>query len=281
LVGTNVDINTGLFQDASGGWIGGDDSFYEYLIKMYVYDSTRFATYRDRWILAADSTIAHLASNPSTRPDLTFVAQFEGQELIFQSQHLACFDGGNFILGGLVLKEQKYIDFGLALVNGCHDTYVSTLTGIGPEVFRWVTKTTAANDTNNPGPSASQTAFYDTAGFYITDSVYILRPEVLESFYYAYRATGDQIYRDWAWNAFLAINNTCSVGSGFAELLDVNAVHGGGYNDFQDSFLFAEVMKYSYLIQAPEEAWQVENGGVNEWVFNTEAHPFKVAGPAI
>ena len=34
LLGTNVDISTGLFQDASGGWNGGDDSFYEYLIKV-------------------------------------------------------------------------------------------------------------------------------------------------------------------------------------------------------------------------------------------------------
>ena len=87
LVGTNVDLKTGLFQDASGGWVGGDDSFYEYLIKMYVYDSTRFATYRDRWILAADSSIAHLASSPSTRPDVTFLAEFDEQELIFQSEH--------------------------------------------------------------------------------------------------------------------------------------------------------------------------------------------------
>lgn len=29
LVGTNVNINTGKFVDASGGWNGGDDSFYE------------------------------------------------------------------------------------------------------------------------------------------------------------------------------------------------------------------------------------------------------------
>jgi mannosyl-oligosaccharide alpha-1,2-mannosidase len=87
LVGTNIDINTGLFQDAFGGWVGGDDSFYEYLIKMYVYDSSRFAAYRDRWILAADSTIAHLASHPSTRPDLTFVAEFDGTDLIYQSEH--------------------------------------------------------------------------------------------------------------------------------------------------------------------------------------------------
>lgn len=34
LLGMNVDINTGLFQDAFGGWVGGADSFYEYLIKM-------------------------------------------------------------------------------------------------------------------------------------------------------------------------------------------------------------------------------------------------------
>lgn len=48
LLGTNVNIKTGQFTDSSGGWGGGTDSFYEYLIKMYVYDSTRFANYRDR-----------------------------------------------------------------------------------------------------------------------------------------------------------------------------------------------------------------------------------------
>jgi mannosyl-oligosaccharide alpha-1,2-mannosidase len=164
---------------------------------------------------------------------------------------VACFNGGNFILGGLVLKEQKYIDFGIALVTGCEDTYANTLTGIGPEVFRWVTNTTAANDTTNPGPSSDEEAFYKKAGFYITDGAYILRPEVIESFYYAYRATGNQTYRDWAWNGFVAVNATCRVGSGFAELQNVNAANGGGFNDFQDSFLFAEVLKYSYLIHAP------------------------------
>lgn len=87
LIGTNVDINTGLFQDAAGGWVGGDDSFYEYLLKMYVYDSTRYGHYKDRWVLAADSTIANLASHPSTRPDLTFLAEFDGQKLIYESQH--------------------------------------------------------------------------------------------------------------------------------------------------------------------------------------------------
>jgi mannosyl-oligosaccharide alpha-1,2-mannosidase len=87
LIGTNVNLTTGQFEDAVGGWVGGDDSFYEYLIKMYVYDSTRFSIYKDRWMLAADSSIAHLASHPSTRPDITFLAIYDGQERIFYSQH--------------------------------------------------------------------------------------------------------------------------------------------------------------------------------------------------
>lgn len=33
LVGTDIRLSDGRFQDAFGGWIGGDDSFYEYLIK--------------------------------------------------------------------------------------------------------------------------------------------------------------------------------------------------------------------------------------------------------
>lgn len=63
LVGTNVNISNGVFLDATGGWNGGDDSFYEYLIKMYVYDSSRYSNYSDRWVMAADSTIKYLTSN--------------------------------------------------------------------------------------------------------------------------------------------------------------------------------------------------------------------------
>lgn len=251
LVGSNVDINTGLFQDADGGWVGGDDSFYEYLIKMYVYDPERFGFYKDRWIAAADSSIANLTSHPLGREDLTFLAIYSGTNLTYESEHLACFDGGNFILAGSVLKEQKYIDFGLELVNGCHDTYISTTTRIGPEVFAWLpTPFDNVTDAGLLTPTfMQQQAFYEKNGFYITNGNYILRPEVIESYYYAWRITGNPMYRDWAWDAFIAINSTCRTGSGYAELQNVEAADGGGFFDFQDSFFFAEVLKYSYLIQ--------------------------------
>jgi mannosyl-oligosaccharide alpha-1,2-mannosidase len=45
LLGMDINVTTGLFQDSFGGWIGGADSYYEYLIKMFVYDSSRFRDY--------------------------------------------------------------------------------------------------------------------------------------------------------------------------------------------------------------------------------------------
>ncbi|KAK4914510.1 hypothetical protein LTR28_013667, partial [Elasticomyces elasticus] len=104
---------------------------------------------------------------------------------------------------------------------------------------------------------------------------------VLESFYYAYRATRDQKFRDWSWAAFQAIYATTKIGSGFSEVENVNAEGGGAKTNFMDSFLFAEVFKYAFLIQAPDAEWQVNDGGKNYYVFNTEAHPFKVAGPPV
>lgn len=50
LVGSNVDVNTGLFQDGNGGWGGNADSFYEYLLKMYIYDPSRFEDYKERLV---------------------------------------------------------------------------------------------------------------------------------------------------------------------------------------------------------------------------------------
>lgn len=285
LLGTNVNISTGLFVDSNGGWGGGTDSFYEYLIKMYLYDPDRFDLYRDRWILAADSSIEFVASHPSTRPDLTFLGGWRGPRgnttLRFSSGHLDCFDGGNFILGGLTLSSKKYLDFGLDLVKSCAATYSSTSTGIGPELFSWQDSRTPLNASNNPSPpSAEAKAFYEKNGFWITNGQYVLRPEVIESMYYAWRATKDQKYREWAWSAFVSVNKTTRAGSGYSSVTNVNDEEGKGgeKTDFQESFWFAEVLKYCWLIfQDDEDPWQVKADKTNQFVYNTECHPIRLA----
>jgi hypothetical protein len=119
LVGAKLDIVTGQFQPGVVSWGGSSDSFYEYLLKIYLYDPKRFPEYGKRWVAAADSTIDHLASTPVGHPDITFLGQFDGEAEVFVplSGHMECFAGGNFLLGGLALQEQKYTDFGLVSKN--------------------------------------------------------------------------------------------------------------------------------------------------------------------
>lgn len=188
---------------------------------------------------------------------------------------MACFAGGNFILGGLTLGKQEYIDFGLKLTDSCHETYASTQTGIGPENWHW---RDIAKGTENP--PEDQKTFCSQHGFWVTNGNYNLRPEVIESYYYAYRATGDTKYQDWAWSAFSHINATCRTGSGFAALKDVRDA-SKGYNNLQESYFFAEVLKYSYLIFAEDGVWQVKADQTNQFVYNTEAHPIRLNKNAV
>jgi mannosyl-oligosaccharide alpha-1,2-mannosidase len=123
----------------------------------------------------------------------------------------------------MVLKRKDFVDFGLQLTNGCYNTYAATVTGIGPDSFGW----------DKGRIPRGQEAFFEKNGWYPMNSNYYLRPEVLESIYYAYRATGDPKYQDWAWTAFKAINATCRTASGFTEISDVNAAGGGTKRDNQ------------------------------------------------
>jgi mannosyl-oligosaccharide alpha-1,2-mannosidase len=118
-------------------------------------------------------------------------------------------------------------------------------TGIGPEAFEWISE-----DSFQPGdtqPNSQQTQFYNRHGFFITSSDYILRPEVLESNFYAWRATGDTKYLDRAASAVASFKKFLEVKSsgGYSGINDVNNnVNQGGRIDDTESFWFAEVLKY-------------------------------------
>ena len=104
LTSGNFSVATGEQLDPYGGWTSGNDSAWEYLIKMYVYDPERYENYSQRWQAAADSTIAHFIGHPSSRPDLTVAGAWDGMKMENYSEQLACFIGGNFILASTVLE---------------------------------------------------------------------------------------------------------------------------------------------------------------------------------
>lgn len=188
---------------------------------------------------------------------------------------MASFAGGNFILGGILLGEQKYIDFGIHLAESYYETYRGTPTGIGPEGFRWTAAELPTDSEFNLEPPAGLEGFYEAAGFWATSTAYILRPETMETLYYAYRVTGDVKYQELAWEAFEHITAEAKVGAAYSSLRNVTAVDGG-FIDKMESFWLTETLKYLYLIFDEEHDLQVHADAPNGWVYNTEAHPVKI-----
>ncbi|KAK0481197.1 glycoside hydrolase family 47 protein [Armillaria luteobubalina] len=265
LAAQSINPSTGNFVGGYVAWGGGSDSYFEYLLKYPVLVSLDDPLYIDTWRTAVDSSIKYLLRR-STVGEYVYTSEFdaaspEGKQYRYISSHLTCFHAGNWLYGGTLLGNETIVDAALGLMEGCWNSYAGTATGIGPESFAYM-----ASDGNYTGatkPSEDQLTFYEEHGYYITSSYYILRPEVLESNFYAWRITGDTKYLDRATSAL----------DSFKEFLP-GAVAFDGIYDVNNSFWFAEVLKYLYLTFDDPE-----NINIDEYIFNTEAHPLKASPP--
>ncbi|KAJ7672429.1 glycoside hydrolase family 47 protein [Mycena polygramma] len=272
LAAQGIDPTSGNFVGGYVTWGGGSDSYFEYLLKYARLTNNADPIWIDTWKTAVDSSITTLLKK-STVGNFSYLADFDSSRQIRHvGSHLACFYAGNWLLGGKLLQNQTLIDIALDLNEGCWNTYASTVTGIGPEAFAFISPD--GNYTGGNGISASQLAFYNQHGYYITSSAYIQRPEVLESNFHAWRVTGDTKYLDRAAGAIDSFNKFLPTAAAFAGLNNVNSANGGFIDDME-SFWFAEVLKYLYLtFDDPSHI------SLDDYVFNTECQPFE-APPAL
>uniref|UniRef100_A0A914DVW8 Alpha-1,2-Mannosidase n=1 Tax=Acrobeloides nanus TaxID=290746 RepID=A0A914DVW8_9BILA len=107
------------------------------------------------------------------------------------------------------------------------------------------------------------------------DHAYLLRPEVLESFFYLWRLTRKQKYREWVWDGISAIEKHCRIKTGGYSGLKNVYKPKEGHDDIQQSFFLAETLKYAYLTFADDSI------PLDRWVFNTEAHPLPIKNAPI
>lgn len=106
----------------------------------------------------------------------------------------------------------------------------------------------------------------------INDRHYGLRPEAIESVFYMYRITGDNIWRQKGWKMFEAVQSATQTDTANAAMKDVTS-NLGTLDDTMESFWLAETLKYFYLLFDDPS-----NLSLDEWVLNTEAHPMSLAG---
>ncbi|KAI1868026.1 uncharacterized protein JN550_006514 [Neoarthrinium moseri] len=98
---------------------------------------------------------------------------------------------------------------------------------------------------------------------------YILRPEAIESVWYMYRITGDTTWQDKGWRMFESIIAATQTEAGHSAVQDV-LTPGSSKSNEMESFWLAETLKYFYLLYSTPDVISLD-----DWVLNTEAHPFK------
>ncbi|KAI8319717.1 glycoside hydrolase [Martensiomyces pterosporus] len=267
-----INIYSGEYVAQSDLSVGAmSDSFYEYQLKQYILSNRKVKKFKTQYITSSEAVKSRLVGK-SKQSDLKFIGRWtdSGTQFVREMEHLACFYPGLLALGAHVLDRPQDLVMAEELTRTCYLSYKLSPTGLGPEKFEF--------PLNVRSPPAVQPPYlaslYETneLGFRATDPRYILRPETLESIFVLYRVTGDSKYQDWGWDIFMAIEKYTKTHYGYAAYANVNNVTAeANWEDSMESFFLAETLKYMYLLFSP-----MDTISLDEYVLNTEAHPFKI-----
>ncbi|KAH8601873.1 glycoside hydrolase [Bisporella sp. PMI_857] len=183
-----------------------------------------------------------------------------------QGQHLACFIGGMMGVASRIFDRPEDLSIARKLTDGCIWAYNAMPSGIMPETFNAIVcgnATSCHYDQHHPDNTLLHPGFAA-----LSDKRYILRPEAIESILILYRVTGDENLRDHAWTMFQAIEHHTATRYGNTALNDVSKDTPPKI-DRMESFWTAETLKYFYLVFSSPDLISLD-----QYVFNTEAHPF-------
>lgn len=231
LIGTIIDVTTGEWKKPECQIGARLDSYFEYLYKNWLLTGDKDCL--AAWEMHRKAIEKYMITDTKNGTFLTRVDMNSGQETRSLYGALDAFYAGLLALSGDVPTAQKIQE---------GNFYMWTRFNIEPEVFDF----------------KKDSILYPS---------YPLRPENIESCFYLYRKTHDEKYLAMGKRMSDDIIDKCKTDAGFAAVQNVTTLE---LEDSMESFFFAETLKYSYLLFAPEEKLDLE-----KLVFNTEAHPLK------
>ena len=283
-----LDFKTGnLF--TLGGMV---DSLYEYLPKAHLLLNGAVDQYEKLYLNALRPIQENIIYKPMTIDDrdIRIAGQVTSDSNTIraepQMQHLTCFAGGMVALGSRISQDTELLRLGRQLTDGCIWGYEIMPRGILPEIIHTTRCASVAEcqwdesawhssvDSMTPGDDhvADKIKSHNLPKGVgaIDDTRYGLRPEAIESVFVLYRLTGDAGLLETAWRMFNAIVTATKTDLGAAALDDCVDPDRDHRTDRMESFWLAETLKYFYLIFSEPNVVSLD-----EFVLNTEAHPFR------
>jgi len=250
LVGTWINVETGEWTDTDSHISGAIDSYYEYLLKC--------------WLLFDDEDCHRM-----WRDSIVAVNKYLADAALAEKNLV----GKKFPGGGLwgIYPELWY---GHADMNSAKRTATTygALDAFFPAVLALAGDLDRARRLQDS--SFKMWSMYgiepeelNYKSMQVVSPGYPLRPEIVESAYYLYHYTRNPKYLRMGQTMFADFVKYCRTDEGYAALKSVVTKEKA---DSMPSFLFAETLKYFYLLFAPPQTLQFESV-----IFNTEAHPIR------
>ena len=241
------------------------DSYYEYVVKLYLLTDKAEPHHRERAVTMLKGIVGKLARFSKDRTRVGLFAM-NGHQVTYKMDELACYAGGMYALAaleydGLTESEKTlFTEVAEGVAEQCAQLFFATESGLAME--QTVFDVDAKGDFKIHTPVSGV-------------SYYILRPETLETLYLTYRLTKKEKYRIYGKRIMDAIIRMCRVATGgYVGVSEVRSLHPTGHGGWAESsmhsFFIAETLKYAFLLFSDDD-----QHNLTEWVFNTEAHPLK------
>lgn len=242
LLGNVVDVETGEWIGKMSGVGAGLDSFYEYLLKVYILfgEEEDFYMFNESY-----KTLKRYVRKGRTNCNFG-----EGEHPLYVNVNM--FDGSTFTLW---IDSLQAAFAGIQVLNGdmeeaicTHALYYSIWKKFGalPERFNW----------QQISPDLS---------------FYPLRPELVESTYFLYQATKNPFYLHVGKDILESLNNYTKTECGYAT---IHNVQDKSLEDRMESFFLSETCKYLYLLFDFENP---VNKLAAQYIFTTEGHLFPIS----
>jgi len=237
------------------------DSYYEYLLKMYLQTGKTEPAWKDAWKKAMVEMERRLIRNSSN--GLTYIGEEVNGQLQHKMDHLACFTGGMLVYGARLLPAEEagknWESIAAGLTETCYQMYARQPSHLAPECI-----------TVRPvAPVGRDMDIWNNAAHNL------LRPEAAEAIFYMFYYTGDPRYRRMAGEIMEAIESKAKTPFGYSGVTDVRQARPA-HKDELETFFLAETLKYLYLTFLPNPRAVLS---LDEFVFNTEAHPIRIFRP--
>jgi len=259
LVPIFISAQTGKFRQFSTVTLGArGDSYYEYLLKQWVQTGNTINYLRDDYNMSVAGVQSKLVRK-TVPNNLLFVGEIlsGGKDFKPKMDELVCFLPGTLALGVHHGLPSTHMTLAQELLYTCYLTFARQPTFLAAEINYFHVEESSTRD------------FYVKAN----DAHYLLRPETIESLFYLYYFTGNTTYQDWGWNIFQGIEKYTKVGAGYTTISNVRDAMDTRPRDMMESFFLGETLKYLYLLFADKDNHEID---LDQWVFNTEAHPLPI-----